>query len=118
MVQLGPDKCCSQHHIRKNVRDATATPARICRLGLEMPSCIEWKGWTPGKEYPKTLALKNLTPMPIKLRLVLPTHLCFDMDFPRPIKLSGGMSLGVRVGWVGWGQLSQHRTVGSGLVDG
>ena len=33
---------------------------KIARFGVEAPQALVWKGWEPGREYTKSLILKNV----------------------------------------------------------
>ena len=40
---------------------AVVHPAsKTTKLGIEVPTGLTWKGWEPGKEYTKSLTLKNI----------------------------------------------------------
>jgi cilia- and flagella-associated protein 65 len=58
---------------------------------------VEWRGWSPGGEYHRTLTVQNVTSKAIKFKYRLPESKYFSMRFPELIHLMPGMSLPIRV---------------------
>jgi hypothetical protein len=70
----------------------------MCRLGLDCSDRLQWRGWRPGTEYIKALALKNVsTAHTLTITYKQTANKAFSMGFPEPIKLRPGMSHALQV---------------------
>ena len=43
-------------------------PAKVTRYGLEVPGSLIYRGWKPGREYTKSLVLKNIQLKTLKIK--------------------------------------------------
>ena len=71
----------------------------INRFGLETSpgDQLDFRQWSPGNEYVKSLVLKNVSNSTIKFRYKQTASKAFSMDFPELIKLRPGMSQALKV---------------------
>ena len=82
-----------------------AEPPVVAPCGLELPARLVWARWQPGGEYAKAIVVKNVCG-----RVLTVSHVsagsgggggassgAFCLDFPRPARLSPGMSVALRV---------------------
>lgn len=71
---------------------AQAPPAPLSRedrtalFGIDCADSLEWRNWSPGGEYHKTLLVKNLSTKSVRLRYKLPATKYFSMEFPETIR--------------------------------
>ncbi|KAG7330997.1 hypothetical protein KOW79_004966 [Hemibagrus wyckioides] len=68
-----------------------------CFLGVETLPELVWEGWELGKEYTKSLVLKNVNEKLQKLSFRPPVSKRFTTLFPRTISLSPGMSFSLPI---------------------
>ena len=66
-------------------------------FGIDCADKIEWKGWSPGGEYHRTLTLRNVTTKTVQFKYRLPKSKHFSMGFPELIQLRPGLSYPLRV---------------------
>jgi len=66
-------------------------------FGLECVQAMEWRNWRPGKEYERTLVLKNVGTKSIRIKYQLPATKYFSMDFPEPTKIGPGLTWTVKI---------------------
>uniref|UniRef100_A0A3B4YKV7 Cilia and flagella associated protein 65 n=1 Tax=Seriola lalandi dorsalis TaxID=1841481 RepID=A0A3B4YKV7_SERLL len=74
-----------------------ASSKRSCFLGLETRPEVVWEDWDLGKEFTKTLVLKNIHNKLQKLHLRLPVSKFFTTLIPQIIVLSPGTSFSIPV---------------------
>lgn len=70
---------------------------RVAVFGVDCVQALEWRNWKPGREYERTLVLKNVGTKTLRLKYQLPASKYFSMEFPEPVKVSAGMAWPVRV---------------------
>ena len=70
---------------------------RAAVFGVECVQAMEWRNWRPGKEYERTLVLKNVGTKSIRIKYQLPATKYFSMDFPEPTKIGPGLTWAVKV---------------------
>lgn len=64
---------------------------------MECPDQLEWRGWTPGTEYQKNYAIKNISTDTLRITYKQTASKAFSMDFAEVIRLRPGMSLPLKV---------------------
>ncbi|GBG85662.1 hypothetical protein CBR_g40394 [Chara braunii] len=68
-------------------------PERQRALGIDYPTCIEWRAWRAGRTSTKALVLRNISNRTVLLRYRQLATPHFVMDCPNPLKLSPGMAV-------------------------
>ncbi|XP_043988384.1 cilia- and flagella-associated protein 65 isoform X1 [Gambusia affinis] len=67
-------------------------PQRSILLGLETTLDLTWKDWVIGREYTKTLVIRNIRNKLQKLHISAPESKCFSIVNPEVVVLSPGTS--------------------------
>ncbi|KAI5107294.1 cilia- and flagella-associated protein 65, partial [Silurus meridionalis] len=70
---------------------------RSCFLGVETLAELVWEGWKLGKEYTKSLILKNVNDKLLKLSFRPPMSKVFTTLFPQTICISPGTSFSLPI---------------------
>ena len=65
---------------------------RCTQFGLEVPETVTWRNWEPGKEYTKTIPIKNIKIKTQRIHYKVPSLQVFSSHYPHPISLSSGTS--------------------------
>ncbi|XP_061578921.1 cilia- and flagella-associated protein 65 [Cololabis saira] len=70
---------------------------RICFFGLETRPELLWEDWDPGKDFTKTLVLKNIHNNLKKLNIRFPVSNLFSLLSPQKVVISPGTSFSIPV---------------------
>ncbi|KAE8581375.1 hypothetical protein XENTR_v10024768 [Xenopus tropicalis] len=66
-------------------------------LGVEVCKSLQWQNWEPGKEFIRTLTLKNVRLKTQKIRFSPPSSSFFSTLYPQTVVLSAGTSFSLPV---------------------
>ncbi|XP_029386708.1 cilia- and flagella-associated protein 65 [Echeneis naucrates] len=90
-------KDLGNHPSHQGGEHQTHASSKCCSLGLETKSELIWEDWDQGKEFTKTLALKNIHNKLQKLHFRPPVSKFFSTLIPQIIVLSPGTSFSIPI---------------------
>ncbi|XP_018091209.1 cilia- and flagella-associated protein 65 isoform X2 [Xenopus laevis] len=82
----------SQAQKKKKVKDK-----KTIMLGVEFCKSLQWQNWEPGKEFIRTLTLKNVRLKTQKIRFSTPSSNYFTTLYPQTVTLNAGTSFSLPV---------------------
>jgi hypothetical protein len=76
---------------------ATLAHHKVEKFGLEVPRSVTYINWEPGREYTKSIVLKNVKIKTQKIKFKVTSNTFFSEVYPQPIILSAGNSYAIPI---------------------